>query len=193
MSNYQLVFDGTISDGYQVEDVKKNMAGLLKANATQIERLFSKQEVILKKGMDYDSAMQYQKALQKAGTVCRVINTSQNQGMLPVEEAAPVKTNDQLIVEPSPPPVSNTVNEPKMGVGKVAVPPEILVQNFKAKASAGSKIGKGIKDIFAGVVLIGIGLVFGGSIFLGTADTLDIIFDCLGLFWIGLGIYKMIR
>ena len=193
MSNYRLVFDGTISDGYQVEDVKKNLATLLKANATQVDLLFTKQEVILKKGMDYDSAIKYQKALQKAGTVCKVTDTSRDQGMLPVEEAAPVKTTDQLIAEPSPPLVSDTVAEARMEVGQVALPHEIAAQKLKPKASAGSKISKGIKDIIAGVVLIGIGLVWGGSIFLGTADTLDIFFDCLGLFWIGLGIYKMIR
>jgi hypothetical protein len=193
MRNYQLIFDGTITDGHQVEDVKKKLAGLLKANATQIEQLFAKQEVVLKKGMDYDSAVRYQKALQKAGTVCKVIDTSQDQGMLPVEEAAPVKTTDQLIAEPSPPSVSNTVDAARMEVGQVALPQEIAAQEFESKASAGSKIGKGIKDVIAGVVLIGIGLVFGGSIFLGTADALDIFLDCLGLFWIGLGIYKMIR
>ena len=193
MSNYQLVFDGTLSDGYQVEDVKKNLAALLKANETQIERLFSKPEVVLKKGMDYDSALQYQKALQKAGTVCKVINTSQNQGMLPVEEAAPVKINDQFIAESPPLPDPNMVDEPMMNVGQVALTQELAAQKFESKASSGSKIGRGMKDIFAGVVLIGIGLVFGGSIFLGTADSLDIFFDCLGLFWIGLGIYKMIR
>jgi hypothetical protein len=193
MSNYKLVFDGTISDGRQVEDVKKKLATLLKANASQIENLFTKQDVVLKKDMDYDSAMRYQKALQKAGTECKVINTSQNQGMLPVEEAAPVKTTDQLIVEPSPPPFSNTVDAAKIEVGQVALPPEIAAQKFESKASAGSKISKGIKDVIAGVVLIGIGLVWGGSIFLGTASTLDIFFDCLGLLWIGLGIYKMIR
>lgn len=193
MSNYQLVFDGTISDGYQVEDVKKNLATLLKTNEIQIERLFTKQEVVLKKGMDYDSAMQYQKALQKAGTVCKVFNASQNQGMLPVEKAAPVKTNDQFIAEPSPPPGSNIANQPMMEIGQVTLPQEIAAQKFEPKESAGSKIGKGIKDVIAGVVLIGIGLVLGGSIFLGTADALDIFFDCLGLFWIGLGIYKMVR
>ena len=193
MSNYQLVFDGTISDGHRVEDVKKNLAALLKANATQIERLFSKQEVVLKKGMDYDAAMQYQKALQKAGTVCKVINTSQNQGMLPVEEAAPVKTNDHFIAESPPLPEPNMGNEPMTKFGQVALHQEIAAQKLESKVSSGSRFSKGIKDIIAGVVLIGIGLVFGGSIFLGTADSLDIFFDCLGLFWIGLGIYKMIR
>lgn len=193
MADYQLVFDGTISDGYQVEDVKKNLARLLKTNASLVERLFTKHEVVLKKGMDYDSAVRYQEVLQKAGTVCKVINTSQNQGMPVVEEAAPMTTNDQLIVETSPPPISNMVNAPMMEVGQTMLPQEVAAQKFEAKQSAGSKISKGIKDIIAGVVLIGIGLVFGGSIFLGSADALDVFFDCLGLFWIGSGIYKMLR
>ena len=193
MSNYNLVFDGTISDGYQVEDVKKNLATLLKANATQIEGLFSKNEVVLKQGLDYDSVIKYQKVLQKAGTVCKVIDISQDQGIIAVEEAAPVQTTDQLIEEPSSPPFSNTIDAAKIEVGKVALPHEIEVQKHPPKASAGSRISRGIKDIIAGVILIGIGFIFGGSIFLGNPSTLDYFFDGLGLLWIGLGIYKMIR
>ncbi len=193
MGNYKLVFDGSISAGYQVEDVKKNLARLLKANATQIERLFAKQEVILKKGMDYDAAMKYQKALQKAGTVCKLLDASQHQGILPVEEAAPVKSNDQFIAEPSPATGSNFANESMMEIGHTTMPQEAAVQSSEDQESSANKIGRGIKDIIAGVVLIGIGLVLGGSIFLGNADALDIFFDCLGLFWIGSGIYKMVR
>ena len=40
MNNYKLVFDGTISDGYQIQDVKKNLTALLKAKESQIELLF---------------------------------------------------------------------------------------------------------------------------------------------------------
>jgi uncharacterized membrane protein HdeD (DUF308 family) len=58
--------------------------------------------------------------------------------------------------------------------------------------STEKKIGRGFGDIVAGVVLIGIGLVWGGSIFLGNADALDVFFDVLGIFWICKGIYKMI-
>ena len=55
------------------------------------------------------------------------------------------------------------------------------------------KEGSGIGDIIAGVVLIGIGFLFGGSIFLGNPTTLDYLFDGLGLFWIGKGIYRLVR
>jgi hypothetical protein len=46
-----------------------------------------------------------------------------------------------------------------------------------------------MKSIIAGVVLIGIGFAIGDSIFLGNFGVLSILFDGLGLFWIGKGIY----
>ena len=82
--------------------LKKNLASLLKANEKQIELLFSKPEVILKKNMDYESAVQYQKALQKAGTVCKVMEAAQNQVAAPVEKAAPINTNSQFVDQPVP-------------------------------------------------------------------------------------------
>ncbi|MGD9283948.1 MAG: hypothetical protein PVG68_09805, partial [Desulfobacterales bacterium] len=58
---------------------------------------------------------------------------------------------------------------------------------------AEKKSGSGVGDIIAGVVLIGIGFLFGGSVFLGNPGPLDYIFDGLGLFWIGKGIYRLVR
>jgi hypothetical protein len=50
-----------------------------------------------------------------------------------------------------------------------------------------------MRDIITGVVLIAIGLLMGGSVFLGDFSLLNLIFDGLGTFFIvkGLvGIYK---
>jgi hypothetical protein len=208
MNNYKLVFDGTISDGYQEEDVKKNLAALLKANETQIDILFSKPEVIIKKNMDYDSAMKYQKAMQKAGTVCKVMEAALNPAAVPQEKAAPVKTNTQLteqlvMAKPSTPLVDQAAspqaqpysNEPVMEIGETTLPKDFhhsASQSEAEQETTEKKIGRGFGDIVAGVVLIGIGLVWGGSIFLGNADALDVFFDVLGIFWICKGIYKMI-
>jgi hypothetical protein len=63
----------------------------------------------------------------------------------------------------------------------------------KIETQAETKSGSGVKDIMAGVVLIGIGFLFGGSIFLGNPGLLDYFFDGLGLFWIGKGIYRLVR
>ena len=56
-----------------------------------------------------------------------------------------------------------------------------------------TKSGSGVWDIIAGVVLIGIGFLFGGSVFLGNPGLLDWVFDGLGVFWIGKGIYRLVR
>jgi hypothetical protein len=50
-----------------------------------------------------------------------------------------------------------------------------------------------MKSIIAGVILIGIGFALGDSIFLGNFGILSILFDGLGLFWIGKGIFHIWR
>jgi hypothetical protein len=50
-----------------------------------------------------------------------------------------------------------------------------------------------MKSIIAGGVLIGIGFEMGDSIFLGNFGVLSILFDGLGLFWIGKGIFGIWR
>ncbi len=50
-----------------------------------------------------------------------------------------------------------------------------------------------MKSIIAGVVLIGIGFAIGDSIFLGNFGIMSFVFDGLGLFWIGKGIFQLWR
>ncbi|MCK6459535.1 MAG: hypothetical protein L6Q95_06530 [Planctomycetes bacterium] len=50
---------------------------------------------------------------------------------------------------------------------------------------------QGVRDLIAGATLIGIGFLFGGSIFQGNPTILDWIFDGLGIFWISKGIYLL--
>jgi len=48
---------------------------------------------------------------------------------------------------------------------------------------------QGVRDLAAGALLIGIGFLFGGSVFLGNPTILDWVFDGLGTFWVAKGIY----
>lgn len=48
-----------------------------------------------------------------------------------------------------------------------------------------------MQDILWGVVIIGIGLVMGGSVFLGDFSLINIFFDGLGVFFIGRGVVGM--
>lgn len=48
-----------------------------------------------------------------------------------------------------------------------------------------------VRDIIGGVALIAIGLIFGGSVFLGDFGPFSIIFDGLGVFFIVRGVWRM--
>jgi len=187
MINYNVVFEGNISSGYQLQDVKRNLADLFKLDEKKVDILFSKPQVVLKKGLDHDSAQKYRKALLKTGAICNVKAEAENSNQLKIEKAAPPKTTTQALSQSIPPPVSShSSNYLTEDTTRLEVEPS-------AETSSAKTPLKGIGDIIAGVVLIGIGFTFGGSVFLGNPGLLDYFFDGLGIFWIGLGIYKMIR
>jgi len=187
VDQYNLVFEGTISDGYGTEEVKRNLADLFKVDDKRVEQFFAKQPVVLKKDMDYDSAMKYQRVLQKAGAICKIQAAVLDNSALYIEEAAPVPNTNQRAEQAVSPALPKQTPHSVLE-GLVSSNPELVTE----KASE-DKTSKGFADIIAGGVLIGIGFVMGGSIFLGNADTLDIFFDCIGLFLIGKGLYKMFR
>jgi hypothetical protein len=153
----------------------------------RVERLFAKQPVVLKKDMDYDSAIKYQMALQEAGALCKIQAGAGDSSALFVEEAAPVQNTNQRVEQTVPPALPKQTPHSVID-GVINSNAELITEN-----PSEDKTSRGFVDIIAGSVLIGIGFVMGGSVFLGNADTLDILFDCIGLFLIGKGLYKMFR
>ena len=69
---YRVVFEGEILEGREVQEVKIALAKLYKSGEDQIERFFSGKRLAVKKDVDYDTAMKYVKAFERAGAVCRV-------------------------------------------------------------------------------------------------------------------------
>lgn len=174
MKQYNLVFEGTVSTGYQVEEVKSNLASIFKVDPKQIDHLFTAPSAVIKKNVDYDVAMQYQHALRKAGAICKVKEVIEN-------------IDQQAAETPNPPPLPGSAGIQM--VGGVTQP----AQETETKEHSEPKTRSGVGDIIAGVVLIGIGLLFGGSVFTGNPGILDYFFDGLGVFWIGKGIYHLVR
>ena len=174
MKQYNLVFEGNVSDGRKVEEVKSNLATLFKVDSNKIDQLFTAPSTVIKKNVNYDMAMQYQHALKKAGAVCKLTEVIEN-------------IDQQASPTPGPPPLQQSAGVQM--VGGVSMP----VQESEIKENSEPKTRSGVGDIIAGIVLIGIGLAFGGSIFTGNPGVLDYFFDGLGLFWIGKGIYSLIR
>ncbi len=187
MNNYDVIFEGNISSGSKIQDVKKNLAALFKIDEKKVDILFAKSQVVLKKGLDHESALKYQKALLKTGAVCNVKAVSGPSGSRPIERAVPPDATAQAIKQTVPPPIASQ-------------PSNSLTEDMANSEGGSSAVTieqktplKGIGDIIAGVALIAIGFTFGGSVFLGNPGLLDYFFDGLGIFWIGLGIYKMLR
>lgn len=173
MNQYKLVFKGTVSDGHNVNEVKRNLASLFKTDDTKIEQMFARLPFVVKRNVDYDAAIKYQRVLRKAGAICQVEEAIQNIQPPVMEKAVP------------PPPTGQT----DLGVTDVDYIPESESIEYEDSPKAGIK---GLGDIISGVVLIGIGFVVGGSVLMGDATWLDYCLDGLGVFWIGRGIFKMV-
>lgn len=74
MSLYKIVFEGKIAEGYSIEDVKKNLASLYKADVGEIQRLFTGRPIVLKEDLDYQTAIKDKETFEKTGAVCSVVS-----------------------------------------------------------------------------------------------------------------------
>lgn len=69
---FNVVFRGQTIKSQDIVSVKQNMAKLFKSTPEAIERLFTGQEVIIRKDLDYAAAMKYQSALKGAGALALI-------------------------------------------------------------------------------------------------------------------------
>jgi hypothetical protein len=64
---YDLVFRGELEPGAELAQVKQNLSRLFKMDVARIEALFSGKAVVLKRGLDAETAGKYRAAIRKAG------------------------------------------------------------------------------------------------------------------------------
>lgn len=69
---YRIVFDGEINRGSTLAQVKRDLAALFQADAEVIDQLFSGRPIVLKRGLDAETAIQYVSAMSRAGAVSRM-------------------------------------------------------------------------------------------------------------------------
>lgn len=83
---YKITFDGTLSGGMTIERVKKNLAALYNMNAEKIERIFfAGSPTVIKKSVDYKTAIKIKAALHKMGTVCEIQEIAKKGNDIPSE------------------------------------------------------------------------------------------------------------
>ena len=74
--NYAVIFKGQVKDGLDREDVKKNIANRFGRSMNDMDRLFSGARMILKKNASLDVCRKIKQRFEKAGAICRIINTA---------------------------------------------------------------------------------------------------------------------
>jgi uncharacterized RDD family membrane protein YckC len=88
--SYKIVFNGEITTGYGIGDVKAKLAELFKLNNSRADVLFNSKRVVIKKDLDEQTAIIYQKFLEQAGAICKIeCARDQAAGNQINEEAAP--------------------------------------------------------------------------------------------------------
>jgi len=71
-ARYDVIFSGTIADGLDIAVVKDRIAKLFKTDASQVDRLFSGNTVVIKRQTDEQTARKYHAAMRQAGALCQV-------------------------------------------------------------------------------------------------------------------------
>jgi Tfp pilus assembly protein PilE/ribosomal protein L40E len=67
---YNIIFEGKIADGVDMEIAKGNLQRLFKADRATVDKLFSGKRTILKKDIPAEAVKKYQAALTNAGVEC---------------------------------------------------------------------------------------------------------------------------
>jgi hypothetical protein len=70
MSTYAVIVTGEILPGFELEEVKEEIARLFKVKEKRLDRVFSGKQLIVKNDLDLDRAEAYQNAIQNAGLGC---------------------------------------------------------------------------------------------------------------------------
>lgn len=107
-ARYDVVFSGKLVEGAAEDQVKANVAKLFKVEVAKIERLFTGSPVMIKKGVDEQTARKYLVAMKKAGAICEVKGL---QPAAPAEAkaAAPEQAAVSATAAATPPPATESI------------------------------------------------------------------------------------
>jgi len=66
---YSVIFSGKVAEGFEVDQVKQNMAQVFKLSAEKVDKLFSGKPVAIKRSVDQSSALKFRNVMAKAGAL----------------------------------------------------------------------------------------------------------------------------
>jgi uncharacterized protein YbjQ (UPF0145 family) len=71
-TQYNIIFEGKVLPGKDVDSVKKALMALLKADTKGIDRLFSGRPMVIQKNVNEETGEKFRKAFERAGALCAV-------------------------------------------------------------------------------------------------------------------------
>ena len=67
----QLILEG-VAEGYDLQEVKEKLAAFFKMTPEKMDTLFQGKPVVVKKGLDNETALKYKSVFELAGATCRI-------------------------------------------------------------------------------------------------------------------------
>ncbi|MCZ6664657.1 MAG: hypothetical protein O7B81_05080 [Gammaproteobacteria bacterium] len=121
---FAVVFKGKVVEGADPAQVRANLAKLFKADAKRIEAMFSGKTVVVKKGVDEDTAQHYIALLSKAGAVAAIVDTTAKTQAVSKPAAEPVKPEQS---EPATPQAAVPTQAPAAAADETSsTPPQAI-------------------------------------------------------------------
>ena len=148
---FDLVFEGKLAPGKDVNAVKKALMKLLKADAGAVEQLMAGPAVTIKKDLDASTAAKFQQAFETSGALCTLVP---QQGIAGIEAAQDLQGPPPL---PSQAPVAHVENHyvttkdgGKMIITNIeSVPGKTIVEHFGVVSGSTIRAKHVGKDIMA--------------------------------------------
>jgi ribosomal protein S27AE len=96
---YVVILEGTIIEGFQRQEVVKNLSVLFRRDVEVAAELLSGKPRVIKKGVDAGTAEKYREMLTRTGAACRVEPDSSYSQELAVEAATRHQVSDEVTTE----------------------------------------------------------------------------------------------
>ena len=111
---YDICFSGQVLEGHDAKTVRASLAKLFKADQATLDKLFSGNTQIIKRGCDRATALQYKKAMENAGAQAVFRKSAQPDKKIPGQEATGIPAE----------PASNTASADTQKSGITLAPPQ---------------------------------------------------------------------
>jgi hypothetical protein len=121
---YNVDFSGRIIPGWELDEVKANLARLLKADDDTIVKLFSGKRIVLKKNVDHQTALKINHVFKEAGADCIIspIHNDEAAAPPPLPDHSPRMDQTAAVDQAAPVPSAATVTAVESSPAAVAKP-----------------------------------------------------------------------